>query len=93
MAKTDVWDRRAARGTNAVACRTAVEIAGDRWERLRRPCPTCGELGARIVYGYPNGPLVAAGRRGQVVLGGCTHLSATHRCAQGHEWHSPDATF
>lgn len=57
-----------------------------RYERLRRPCPTCGQPGLRIVYGYPGGALVRAAARGLVVLGGCTYRAATHRCPEGHEW-------
>jgi hypothetical protein len=67
---------------------SACAPADDRYDRLRRPCPVCGELGARIVYGYPSGPLVRAAARGQLVLGGCTYRAATHRCAGGHEWES-----
>ena len=64
--------------------------AGDRFARLQRPCPACGQLGVRIVYGYPSGPLVSAAQQGKVIVGGCTHRPATHRCPSGHEWHSPD---
>ena len=61
-----------------------------RYESLQRPCPTCGEPGVRIVYGYPGGALVRAAARGLVVLGGCTYRAATHRCPHGHEWEGSD---
>lgn len=64
----------------------AARCAPDRFDRLRRPCPTCGELGVRIVYGYPSRPLQVAARQGKVVLGGCTHRGATHVCSHGHQW-------
>lgn len=60
--------------------------ADDRYERLQRPCPTCGQLGVRIVYGHPSGTLVTAARRGKLIVGGCIHRAATHRCPNGHEW-------
>ena len=65
--------------------------AGDRFTRLQRPCPSCGQAGVRIVYGCASGSLVSAAQQGKVVIGGCTHRPATHRCPSGHEWHSPDA--
>jgi hypothetical protein len=70
--------------TAAAACSTSSRDA--RCDQLRRPCPVCGELGLRIVYGYPSGPLVRAAARGKLVLGGCTYRAVTHRCANGHEW-------
>ena len=70
----------------------AERAADDRYDSLRRHCPECGELGVRIVYGIPSAPLVNAAREGKVVLGGCTHLPATHHCPRGHEWHSPDCS-
>ena len=63
----------------------------ERFDALQRPCPTCGQPGIRIVYGYPTGPLLAAARRGKVIVGGCTYRSETHRCPDGHEWESPGA--
>lgn len=66
--------------------RRTARCGDDRYEQLRRPCPTCGQLGVRIVYGYPSRTLFAAARRGQVVLGGCTHRPATHQCPEGHRW-------
>jgi hypothetical protein len=62
----------------------------ERFERLQRACPACGQAGLRIVYGYPTGNLVEAATRGQLLIGGCTHRAPTHRCPSGHEWHSPD---
>lgn len=58
----------------------------DRFDDLRRSCPSCGALGVRIVYGYPNRVLSSAARRGKVVLGGCTHRGSTHQCPEGHQW-------
>jgi hypothetical protein len=75
------------RRTAAAACSSPDE----RYDALRRPCPGCGELGVRIVYGYPSGPLVRAAARGKVVLGGCTYRAATHRCPNGHEWEADAA--
>lgn len=78
------------RGTSpqidALTGRRSTRGADDRYERLERPCPTCGALGVRIVYGYPSGALRAAARAGQVELGGCTYCSVTHHCPNGHEW-------
>jgi hypothetical protein len=70
--------------------RRSPRCSDERFDRLCRPCPTCGQLGIRIVYGYPSGPLLVAARRGKVIVGGCTHRSVTHRCPQGHEWECPD---
>lgn len=91
MAITRGGVRQRGRSVDQASCRTSIEHAPDRYELLRRPCPSCGDLGIRIVYGYPSGPLSAAARRGQVVLGGCTYRDVSHRCPRGHEWHSPDA--
>jgi len=68
-----------------------AQVDDQRFANLRRPCPACGELGVRIVYGYPTGSLISASERGQLLLGGCTHRASTHRCSHGHEWHAPDA--
>ena len=68
----------------------AERAADERYDNLRRQCPVCGQLGVRIVYGYPTAPLVTAAQEGKLLLGGCTYLSATHHCPRGHEWHSPD---
>lgn len=65
----------------------------ERYDALRRPCPACGLPGLRIVYGEPSAALVDAARRGKVLLGGCTHRAATHRCPYGYEWHAADATW
>jgi hypothetical protein len=65
----------------------------ERYDSLRRPCPACGLLGLRIVYGQPSTALVDAAARGKVILGGHTHRAATHRCPYGYEWHAPDATW
>lgn len=77
--------------SNRTVRRTA-RCVDDRYENLRRPCPTCGQLGVRIVYGYPSRVLFAAARRGQVVLGGCTHRDVTHKCPDGHEWEADTAS-
>jgi hypothetical protein len=71
--------------------RTTRCTTDERFDRLQSPCPTCGQPGVRIVYGYPTGPLTAAARRGKVIVGGCTYRSATHRCPAGHEWECPGA--
>jgi hypothetical protein len=76
------------RRTSAAACSTSAD---DRYDQLRRPCPVCGELGLRIVYGYPSGPLVRAAARGKLVLGGCTYRAVTHRCGNAHEWEAEAA--
>jgi hypothetical protein len=70
-----------------------AERADERYDSLRRPCPACGLLGLRIVYGQPSAALVDAARRGKVILGGCTHRIATHRCPYGYEWHAADASW
>ncbi|HJR24029.1 MAG TPA: hypothetical protein VJ804_01040 [Acidimicrobiales bacterium] len=67
--------------------------ADERYDSLRRPCPACGLPGLRIVYGEPSAALVDAARRGKVILGGCTHRTATHRCPYGYEWHAADASW
>lgn len=72
---------------------TPDPLSDERYDALRRPCPACGLLGLRIVYGQPSAALVDAARRGKVILGGCTHRAATHRCPVGYEWHAPDATW
>jgi len=90
---------RPQRTTGGVSPRTtpcttrSPEATDQRFDDLRRRCPQCGDLGIRIVYGYPSAALVRAAMRGKLVLGGCTHGEPTHRCAQGHEWHSPDAAW
>ncbi len=68
---------RQQRSTSAVSSdvgvatsRRVVRCADERFDRLRRECPSCGELGARIVYGYPTRVLQIAARQGKVVLGG-----------------------
>lgn len=68
-------------------------VADERYDSLRRACPACGLLGLRIVYGQPSAALVDAARRGKVILGGCTHRIATHRCPYGYEWHAADAAW
>ena len=73
-------------GVDVVSTRRNARCADERFDRLRRTCPTCGELGARIVYGYPTRVLQIAARQGKVVLGGCTHRGATHVCPSGHRW-------
>ena len=74
--------------------RNATDAATEeRYDSLRRACPACGLLGLRIVYGQPSAALVDAARRGKVILGGCTHRIATHRCPYGYEWHAADATW
>ncbi len=70
----------------AVPSRRIVRCADDRFDRLRRVCPSCGELGVRIVYGYPTRVLQIAARQGKVILGGCTHRGDTHVCPNGHRW-------
>jgi hypothetical protein len=77
------------RRTSSAACSSGS--SDDRYAQLRRPCPICGELGLRIVYGYPSGPLVRAAARGQLVLGGCTYRDVTHRCGNAHEWEADAA--
>lgn len=44
-------------------------VAAKRWET----CPHCNNRMQRvpIVYGYPAGDTEEAGRRGEIVLGGC----------------------
>jgi len=64
-----------------------------RFDNLRRRCPTCGELGLRIVYGYPSDSLLSAAEHSKLILGGCTHSAMTHRCQNGHQWHAPDARW
>lgn len=86
---SEVWLRRGSRD-DWTRGRRDPRASADRFGRLQRPCPTCGALGARIVYGYPSDQLLDAAGRGQIVLGGCTYRAATHRCANGHEWASPD---
>ena len=51
-------------------------------------CPTCGERGTPIVYGYPSLELFEAASRREVVLGGCvvTGDDPTHECPNGHRW-------
>jgi hypothetical protein len=78
-------------GVEPSSRRTPRCAPDERFDRLQSPCPTCGQPGVRIVYGYPTGPLVAAARRGKVIVGGCTYRSATHRCPIGHEWECPGA--
>jgi hypothetical protein len=80
--------RTTTRRSAAGACATPSD---DRYEQLRRPCPVCGQLGLRIVYGYPSGPLVRAAARGQLVLGGCTYRDVTHRCPNAHEFEAQAA--
>jgi hypothetical protein len=76
------------RRSTAGACATTSD---DRYDQLRRQCPVCGQLGLRIVYGYPSGPLVRAAARGKLVIGGCTYRAVTHRCPNAHEWESAAA--
>lgn len=74
------------RDVGVAPSRRPVRCADERFDRLRRECPSCGELGARIVYGYPTRVLQIAARQGKVILGGCTHRGATHECPTGHRW-------
>ena len=79
--------------TPSLANRTCAARSVDvRYERLQRPCPTCGQAGLRIVYGYPGGALIRAAARGLLVLGGCTYRPATHHCPDGHEWDEGSVT-
>jgi hypothetical protein len=75
-------------------CEPAADHSHDvdeaRYERLRRPCPECNELGLRIVYGHPCCSLLDAAAQGMVLVGGCTHRAMTHRCPNGHEWQALD---
>ena len=75
--------------STSIRC-TGRGISDQRYERLQASCPECGEDAVRIVYGFPSGALIRAAVRGQVVLGGCTHRDATHRCPRGHEFHQDD---
>ncbi len=88
MANIDFQVRNQVRvaGVEPSSRRTPRCSSDERFDRLQRPCPVCGQPGLRIVYGYPTGPLVTAARRGKVIVGGCTYRSVTHRCPQGHEW-------
>ncbi|MDP1819158.1 MAG: hypothetical protein Q8K58_04615 [Acidimicrobiales bacterium] len=80
-------------GTQAGGWTTPAPINPERFNSLRRSCPTCGKLGVRIVYGCASGSLLRAAERGMVVIGGSTHRASTHRCPDGHEWHSPDVPW
>jgi hypothetical protein len=93
MANFDLSVRHQVRagGVEPSSRRTPRCSPDERFDRLQSPCPTCGLPGVRIVYGYPTGPLMAAARRGKVIVGGCTYRSATHRCPDGHEWECPGA--
>ena len=71
----------------------APPVDDERFEKLRRRCPLCGELGLRIVYGIVSPSLMLAAARRKVVIGGCTHRGPTHRCLHGHEWHASDAPY
>ncbi len=62
----------------------------DRFDRLRRRCPSCGRLGVRIVYGELRGALEQAAAQGRIVRGGYIHRAATHRCPRAHEWECTD---
>lgn len=58
-------------------------------------CPTCGERGIRIAYGYPSGEMWDAEAAGKIVLGGCEVWDGmpNWRCSLGHEWRDGEAVI